>query len=64
MKVFTLTKQLVLETTATQPMVVGVFDNFYKATKNISNKWTKIGEVQWGFRHNGTHYLITEHTVQ
>lgn len=64
MKVYTLTKQLVLGTTATQPMVVGVFNSFHKATKNISNKWTKIGEAQWRFRHNGMHYLITEHTVQ
>lgn len=63
MKVYILTKQLVLGPTATQPMVVGVFNSFHKATK-ISSKWTKIGEVQWGFRHDGMHYLVTEHTVQ
>lgn len=64
MKVFILTKQLVLGTTSTQPMTVGVYTNFYRATKDISKKWTKIGEVQWGFRHEGMHYLVTEHTVQ
>ena len=64
MQVFILTKQLVLGTTATQPMVIGVFDSFDKATKSISDKWTQIGEVQWGFRHAGMHYIVTEHTVQ
>lgn len=64
MKVFILTKQLVLGATATPLMTVGVYSSFYKATKNISSKWTKIGEVQWGFRHEGMHYLLTEHTVQ
>ena len=64
MKVFVLTKQLILGPTSTQPMTVGVYNSFYKATKNISRKWTKIGESQWGFRHEGMHYTITEHTVQ
>lgn len=64
MKVFVLTKQLILGPTSTQPMTVGVYSSFHKATKNISSKWTKIGEVQWGFRHEGMHYTITEHTVQ
>lgn len=45
-------------------MTVGVYSSFHKATKDISSKWTKIGEVQWGFRHEGMHYLITEHIVQ
>ena len=63
MKVYILTKQLVLGPTANKPIVVGVFNSFQKTTK-ISSKWTKIGEVQWGFRHDGMHYLVTEHTVQ
>lgn len=46
MKVFILTKQLVLGPTATPLITVGVYNSFYKATKNISRKWTKIGESQ------------------
>ena len=64
MKVFILTKQLVLATTATQLITVGVYSSFYEATKNINSKWTKISEVQWGFRNEGMHYIITKHTVQ
>lgn len=64
MKVYLLTKQLVLGTTATQPMVIGVFDSFEKAILGISDKWTKIGEVQWGFRQDNMHYVVTEHLVQ
>lgn len=64
MKVFILTKTLVLGPTATQPMVVEVFDSFDKATQSISGEWTKISEVQWGFRHDNMHYIVTEHFVQ
>jgi len=44
MKVFILTKQLVLGPTSTQPMTIGVYTSFYRATKDISKKWAKIGE--------------------
>lgn len=63
-EVYLLTKQLVLETTATTPITVGVFDSFYKATKNISSKWIIIGEAQWGFRHDNIHYIVTKHLLQ
>ena len=62
-KVYLLTKQLVLGPTATPTMIVGVFDSFDKAS-SISDKWVQIGEVQWGYRHNNIHYIITEHAVQ
>lgn len=63
MQVYLLTKQLVLGPTTTTPMVVGIFDSFYKAT-SISDKWTKISEVQWGFRHENVDYIVTEHVLK
>lgn len=63
-KVYLLTKQLVLGTTATPSMVVGVFDSFDKATNPISSKWIQIGEAQWGYRQENMHYIITEHLLQ
>ena len=62
-KVYLLTKQLVLGPTATPTMVVGVFDSFDKAS-SISNKWVQISEVQWGFRHDNMHYIVTEHVLK
>ena len=63
MKVFILTKQLVLGPTATPTMIVGVFDSFDKAS-SISDKWVQISEAQWGFRQANIHYIVTEHLLQ
>ena len=63
-EVFILTKQLVLSTTSSTPLVQGVFSSFYKATKSISAKWTLISEAQWAYVHNNIHYVVTKHSVQ
>ena len=62
--VYVLTKQLVLPTTTTIPLVLGVFGSFYKATKDISTKWVQISKVQWAYEHNNVRYIVTKHEVK
>ena len=57
MKVYIVTKQLVLPLISTPPFVLGVYDSFYKATKNISTTWIKLSDAQWGYEYDTEQYI-------